>query len=393
MKQCHPIPPCPVGPVVPPMYPYMGQNYYACDCCNHMHQPTPNSKYPANGPMQGSAFMVVNTVPYILDNTQIDYGTKISVADSIYTRITSRKDVSCVNLAGTFDMTGDLITNTAMTSFFLQTVENEYQELEKYLDIQKSTIEFKLNFHVEDVSGGVVYESSVKTYAQNARFHYTDVQDYFVTSFKQIFQCDIPSLDFQGVYNLILDSIEASANVIKTKDHITDDMNPYYQFTNNNSSIVVQHDTIQQTVADGSVVIAHLDLNHGLPFQANLTTRLRLSFTAFMSNTIAMGNTFELYNALYQPTTKIVDRLAHDVAILTGLVMQLQQSVNKLYFTSQEYEKGIALHKGVIVWITPGELYQTTDEIVTNNDEEKTVEEALQADIDEGKIVKVTGGE
>ena len=47
-----PITPMPIGPIVPPMYPYMGQNYYACDCCAHMHQPTPNTQHPTNGPLQ-----------------------------------------------------------------------------------------------------------------------------------------------------------------------------------------------------------------------------------------------------------------------------------------------------------------------------------------------------
>ena len=381
---------CVPGPVVPAYYPYTKNGMYACDCCAHMHQPT-SPKYPSNGPMQETACMLVNTVPYLIDNFEVSYGTKLSVADSIYTRISSRKDVSCINLAGTIDMTGNIITNTAMQEFFTQTIANEYEVLDRYLDIQKSTIQFKLYFHVEDVNGGVVYESTTCAYAQKFQYHYTDVKDFFVTSFKQIFQCNIPSLDFQGIYNICLDAIEASANVIKTKDHVVDDQNPYYQFTNNNCNIAMQHDTIQETEPDGSIVISRIDLNYSLPFQANLTTRFKMSFTAFMSNLISFGNTADIWQALYQPTPEIIDHMQNQISILTGLVVKLQSDVDKLKQTVREYEKGINLNKGVIVWLEPGVIYQATANFITNNDEEKTVTEAMEQDIADGKIILVGG--
>ena len=384
------------GPVVPPMYPYMGSNYYACDCCNYMHQPTSYNKYPSNGPMQENAFMLVNAVPYLIDNSNVTYGTKVSVSEGIYTRISSRKDISCVNLAGTIDMTGDIITNTAMNAFFVQTLENQYESIESLLNIQKTVVQFRLYFHVEDGQGGVVYESSTTANVQNYQFHYTDIHDYFVTSFKQIFCHEIPNLTFQGVYNLYLDKIEAYVNVIKTKDHVTVETNPYYMFTNNNTNIAVQHDTIDSTEPDGAVMIASTEINWHIPFQANLTTKLKLSFTAFMSNMISSGNVFDIYNSLFTPTQEVINTLKQQVSILTTAVTDLQIKVAKLtadfanfYYTSEEYRKNTHYHEGALVWVTKGTLYQVNASYTTTDDESVTVQEAFDADIEAGRLIPV----
>jgi hypothetical protein len=179
-------------------------------------------------------------------------------------------------------------------------------------------------------------------------------------------------------------------NVIKTKDHLVDDMNPFYQFLNSNTKIVTQHDTIEQTTPDGSTMIASVDLNWGCVFQANLTTRLKLSFVAYMSNMITTTNTFQVYNALYQPTPEIVNKLEQQVTMLTELVESLQTSVNKFYYTSQEYEKGIEFHKGVITWLEPGVIYQTTKEFTADADETRTRKESFNKDVEDGNIIPIT---
>lgn len=384
-------------PYLPPMYPYMGQNYYACDCCNHMHQPTSKTQYPSNGPMQENGFMIINSNPYIIDTDNVSYGTKLSVSESVYTRISSRKDISCVNLAGTIDMTGDIVTNSAMNAFLVQTIENGYETLESLLDVEKSTVQFKLYFHVEDGQGGVVYETTTVSNVQKYQVHYTDVQDFYVTSFKQIFTHIIPSLQFQGVYNLVLDKIEAYMNVIKTKDHVVDDMNPFYQFTNNNTNIAIQHDTIQSTDPDGAIMIASTDLNWHTAFQANLTTRLKLSFTAFMSNMILSGNTFDIYNALYHPTERELDTLKQQVSILTGAVAELQikvtsleSTVANLHNTLEVYTKDTYLREGTLVYLDVGKLYQVPAPYTTSDDPELTEREAMEIDIQAGRLVPVT---
>lgn len=385
-----------LGPIVPPMYPCKGTKQCMCDCCNYMKQPTSYNKYPASGPMQENAFMIINATPYLIDNTNVSYGTKVSVAEGIYTRISARKDVSCVNLAGTIDMTDSITTNTVKNAFLVQTIENAYDTLQNVLSIHKSVIQFKLYFHVEDAQGGVVYESTTNAYVQKYQFHYTDIHDYFVTSFKQLFQCDIPSLTFQGVYNLILDKIEAYVNVIVTKDHATYAMNPYYQFTNNNTNIAVQHDTIDITEPDGAVMIASLDLNQHFAFQANLTTRLKFSFTAFMSNMISSGNTFDIYNSLYYPTQATIQELKQQVETLTSAVSELitkvatlRADVDNMYYTSQEYAKATKYHEGALVWMIKGHLYQVSETYTTTDDESITTQQAFDTDISMGRLIPV----
>lgn len=391
-KQCG----CNCQPTIMVNYPYTRSAMYQCDCCNAMYQPN-TSRYPASGSMQENAFMVVNTVPYLIDNFTTNYGPKLSVSESIYTRVTKRKDPSCINLAAVIDMTGDIITNSVWNAFLEQTIAGQYESLEQVLPVMKSNVTFKLYFHLEDVSGGVVYESHMTSIVKDHLFHYTDVNDFFVTSFKNVMVTNIPQLDFQGVYNLIIDKMEAYVDTIDTKEHTDDELNPYYTWTNNNTKIMMQHDTINGTLPDASVLVASTDINFGMPVQLNVTTRLKLSFSAFMSNTIATGDTFGVYKSLFEPTQEIVDKLVKQVenlqatvSALTVQVATLRADVNNMYYTSEEYKKNTYYHEGALTWITKGILYQVNEGYTTTDDESVTVEEAFQTDILTGKLIPVT---
>ena len=94
-------------------YPYTRGALYQCDCCTQMHQPN-TAQFPVSGQMQENGFMVINNVPYLLDTMTTNYGTKLSVSENVYTRISKRNDPSCINLIATFDMTGDIIANAVM---------------------------------------------------------------------------------------------------------------------------------------------------------------------------------------------------------------------------------------------------------------------------------------
>lgn len=391
-KQCG----CNCQPTIMVNYPYTRSAMYQCDCCNAMYQPN-TSRYPASGSMQENAFMVVNTVPYLIDNFTTNYGPKLSVSESIYTRVTKRKDPSCINLAAVIDMTGDIITNSVWNAFLEQTIAGQYESLEQVLPVMKSNVTFKLYFHLEDVAGGVVYESHMTSIVKDHLFHYTDVNDFFVTSFKNVMVTNIPQLDFQGVYNLIIDKMEAYVDTIDTKEHTDDELNPYYTWTNNNTKIMVQHDTINGTLPDASVLVASTDINFGMPVQLNVTTRLKLSFSAFMSNTIATGDAFGVYKSLFEPTQEIVDKLVKQVEDLKAAVELLQTQVatmradiNNMYYTSEEYKKNTYYHEGALTWITKGILYQVNEGYTTTDDESVTVAEAFEADILAGKLIPVT---
>jgi hypothetical protein len=361
-----------------------------------MYQPN-TSKYPASGQMQENAFMVVNTVPYVLDNTTTNYGTKISVSEQMYTQVTKRKDPSCINLDARIDMSGDIITNTVWNAFLQDTISGQYETLDQVLPIQKSGVKFKLYFHLENVSGGVVYESSITSIVKEHLFHYTDVNDFFVTSFKNVMATNIPQVDYAGIYTLIIDKMEAYVDTIDTKQHTTGDMNPYYQWTDNNTHITMQHDTIDSTEKDDTILIASVDINHGMAVQLNVTTRLKISFVAFMSNTIAAGDAFGVYKALYEPTQEIVDKLVKEVealkttvASMTEQIATLRADINNMYYTSEEYKKATFYHEGALTWITKGILYQVNEDYTTTDDESVTVAEAFQNDIATGKLIPVT---
>lgn len=392
-KQCG----CNCQPTILVNYPYTSRGaMYQCDCCNAMHQPN-TSKYPASGQMQEDAFMVVNTIPYVLDNTTTNYGTKISVSEQMYTQVTKRKDPSCINLDARIDMSGDIITNTVWNAFLQDTISGQYETLDQVLPIQKSGVKFKLYFHLENVSGGVVYESSITSIVKEHLFHYTDVNDFFVTSFKNVMATNIPQVDYAGIYTLIIDKMEAYVDMIDTKQHTTGDMNPYYQWTDNNTHITMQHDTIDSTEKDDTILIASVDINHGMAVQLNVTTRLKISFVAFMSNTIAAGDAFGVYKALYEPTQEIVDKLVKEVedlkttvALMTEQIATLRADINNMYYTSEEYKKATFYHEGALTWITKGILYQVNEDYTTTDDESVTVAEAFQNDIATGKLIPVT---
>lgn len=389
-------------PVILSCYPYKSNGpMYMCDCCNHMHQPN-TAKYPSGGKMQENAYMINNTMPFLVDNSTTSYGTKLSVSESVYTRVTRRKDPSCINLVAVLDMTDEIITNTQYAAFLEQTISNHYNELNGVLPVQKSFVKFKFYFHVEDEGGGVVYENNVVSTVKDHLFHYTDVNDYFLTSFKQVFVTNIPALDFQGIYNLIIDRVEAFSENIDTNAHVTPgDVNPFYAFTNNNTKVVVNSEEVNKTPTDTHGVIAAVDVNYGMPVQLGLTTRLKVAFTAFMSNTIAIGNSYGVYNALMGTTERSIEEicqrlntLEEETTTLQGKVDALEQTVENIKTGAIEYVCSLELKKSQIVTHTlEGEsteamLFIVAEDYTTADTGE--ILDLINADIAAGKLIPVT---
>lgn len=373
-------------------YPFKRGAMYQCDCCTSMHQPS-TAQYPVSGYMQENAYMVINSTPYLLDNTTTNYGTKLSVSENVYTRLSKSPDPACINLTGSIDMTGDIITNTVWKSFIENVIASQYETLDRVLPIQKSSVVFRFYFTLRDRNGGVAYSSHVDSTCPNHLFHYTDINDFFVTSFKNVAVTNIPQLDYAGLYNLSIDRVEAFVNVINTKDHVTDNLNPYYQWINNNTHIAVQHDTIDSTQPDVQLMIGAVNMNYSVAVQLNVTTRLRINFTVYMSNTIMAGDSYGIYKALFNPTEEIVAQLMQEIEAMKIQMAEMQYRLNNLYLTCDEYRKGKTYKKGTLVWIIPGTLYQTTLTYTTTNDESVTVEEALETDVLDGKLVPVPSEE
>ena len=171
-------------------------------------------------------------------------------------------------------------------------------------------------------------------------------------------------------------------------------MNPYYEFKDNNTKIVTHHDTIDGVVPVGELVIAACECNQAFPFQANLTTRVKFSFSAFMANVIAVRDTYPVWHAMFYPTHKMVEQLTSDVNRLIVAVTDLQNRVYALEADNEklkasgvkEYALNIEIKTGNLVWLTPGTLYQATEDYLTTGE---TVEGALEADVLSGKLLKI----
>ena len=318
---------------VPPPPPYMpphGHDSYSHDGYHEYHGHPHPHEYPTHGPMLGSGFYLLNYNPFLFDTTHVKYGNFLSVSENVITRISRRRDESCINLDASFNLTGQVIRNAVMQQHLEQSIANHFDTLEGYLPIVKSDITLRMYYTVQDDMGGVVHQAVCTVTTPQMNFHYTDIRDYFVTSLKSIFVANIPAMDYTGMYRLNLEKIEVFADVIDTKEHVSNNMNPYYQFADNNNKIILQHETIQHEIPDHSVLIASAKINEVISFQANVTTRLRISFVAFLSELIATPNTYGIWNAMFAPTDEKIDKAFQEIATLKESVTLLTNNVTEM---------------------------------------------------------------
>ena len=161
----------PVAVPYPYPYPYMVAGHYACDCCQNMYQPTVDqTAIPASGMVKANLFAVANSVPYIIDNTVFEFGTKTSVSENVNTKVIRQKDCSCINLSGTFDLTEELITNTSLYSFLQQTIGGQFDTLKHVLPVIRPIFTFKIYYQILDPN----------------YFLFQKIQLYLIPSFHQI---------------------------------------------------------------------------------------------------------------------------------------------------------------------------------------------------------------
>lgn len=329
---------CHVGSFLPPNYPFLNPSHdhdRGHGCCPPLHHDHDAPLYHAGGFMNVNAFMLVGGQPFIRDNVCDKYARRLCVSEHVHTTVSQKRDPSCINLSAKFDMTDSINTNTTLTHFLTKTIENTHSKLGGVLPILKSDVCFILFYSVTDECGDIVFENTHKVFCHELNFHPTDVADYFITSADNVLITNLPAMNYRGKYTLILDKIVAVANVVNTKQHLEEgDLNPFYQFTKNNTRIAVQHDTINEQEADAAVVIAACMINHPIPFQANVTTRLRIGFTAYMSNMIASANTFEIWTALTDSNTERIEALEDEVMQLTQELAALREAI----YTQQDLD-------------------------------------------------------
>jgi hypothetical protein len=326
----------------PPRYPFMcdGHDSYGYPndyphgfnpsqpYCPDNRTPQPN-RYPTSGSMLGNAFVLNDYNPYIYDNSIVQYGKVLSLSESVFTRVTQRRDPSCINLSATFDMTDSMESNIINNQFLEQSIINQYESLREVLPVMKSAIKFKIYYTVKEEDGGVVHQSAVTVTSQDMKFHMTDIRDRYVTSCTNLAVVNIPSMKYHGMYTLSIDRIDAYVDVIDTIGHMQNDMNPFYRFVDNNMRIELQHGNINKQPADDSILIATCDVNSTFPFRANVTSRLRISFTAFMSNLIVTPNTFGIWDALTDSKNVIIRDLKNEITELNTKIDELETNLTQ----------------------------------------------------------------
>lgn len=337
-------------PMVPPEYPFNrpARDSYTFCCCGPNTPSTKNpitSAYPSAGPFKGSAFAMNNGNPFIMDSTNMTYGQVLVYSENVYTHVSQRDDLSCINLAARFDMTDTSLTNTVRNDFLKQYISRKYLELQGVLPIIKTTYKIRIHYTVRDIDGGTITQNHVDTDIKESNFHFTDINDRYVQSFKGLVVAQIPAITYQGLYNICIDRVELICQVIDTKSHLVDAMNPFYIFVNNNQEIQLQSATIEDCPPDSTFTIAECDVLKGFDYHANLTNRLRISFTAFTSIPIACGDTMGIWNALNEPTDAVISQLRNEVTALEDEVAALHRRDDEQQELIDNLSGQVALNK------------------------------------------------
>lgn len=386
-RPCCPPPPPPTHhhhdhghDYIPDHYPFecSGHDSYEMGCKKPGPPPPPPFKYPTAGPFVGTGFALIDTNPYLIDTSNTKYGTVISFAESVFTKVTQRKEPSCIDLAATFDMTENNLTNCAKLDMFNKYTAKKYNILNGVLPIIKAPIRFRIHYTVMDSDCGVVHSGTLTTIAQENRFHMTDIRDMYLQSCKSFVVGNIPSMGYGGIYNLVIDKVDALVAVIDTNQHVEEGVNPYYTFTDNNMKIQLMEEPIRLQTPDTEICIASCSVNKAFPFHATMTNRLRINFVAFMSSFIACGDTHKTWEALYSPTEEEVDQMRKDLADLNEKTSMLERVIERQNITMQKMAEQILQHTKDIEKLTA-----TTDGLngtmLTLNDELDDLEKRVEA--------------
>lgn len=313
-------------------YPYAEHHGCGSHCtmpCNHT--PPPVHPQTPTGWVKENKFRIVDGYPYLVDMPMLKWGPKVRTSEQLETKVVQRREISCVRLDAVFDCTTSMSTNTTLRNYFKQIIERKYLPLDGILPIIQEWTSFKLNYHVENMMGDTVLDNSAVVSIKEGFCHLTDVRDLTLTSFKGIFMVDIPDLTQYGSerYVLVLDSIEVYVTGFNTLEYLDDPaLNPFYAFAENYTRIDISHEAVSKIDPDyPKMIITEIPLRKTYAFDAAVTTRLKLSFTAYLSDLILSGNTFDVWSALTQPTDAIIAQMKTDLDTMNERLQTLNVTV------------------------------------------------------------------
>lgn len=314
-------------------YPYAEHHACGAHCtmaCNHTPPPPAHPQTPT-GWVKENKFRIVDGYPYLVDMPMLKWGPKVRTSEQLETKVVQRREISCVRLDAVFDCTTSMSTNTTLRNYFKQIIERQYLPLDGILPIIQEWTSFKLNYHVENMMGDTVLDNSAVVSIKEGFCHLTDVRDLTLTSFKGIFMVDIPDLTQYGSerYILVLDSIEVYVTGFNTLEYLDDPaLNPFYAFAENYTRIDISHEAVSKIDPDyPKMIITEIPLRKTYAFDAAVTTRLKLAFTAYLSDLILSGNTFDVWSALTQPTDAIIAQMKTDLDTMNERLQTLNVTV------------------------------------------------------------------
>lgn len=301
---------------------------YPCQCHGQCCPP-PRTSYEVHGHTTSAIFSLISAFPYIVDPLNIYNGNVISVSEQVTTHVAQRYDATGITLDAKFDMTSLIESNTTLNGYIEQIIKNtDAETLKGVLPIIKPVITFKLYYHITDEMNDTVVTSTATVDSYDILIHPTDVKDYFITSAKDILVVNFGAMSYNGLYTMCLDKIEAYASVIDTKQHLEDNLNKYYQFTENNTKIVVDDNIVTSTATDELKLIASCDINYRAPFQANVVTRMKINFIPYMSFVIFTNNTFNVWNELNDTVKEMIEKLTTAVETLSTKLDTFETTTN-----------------------------------------------------------------
>lgn len=403
-------------------YPFENQTHYGVQCtlnaCSEGHfkpsrQVPPPPKTPI-GPIKESAFRLVDGFPYLVDTTHFKYGPFVKASEQVETKVAQRRDTNCIHLDAVFDMTNSSSTNQTLMNYFTTIVERQYEELKGVLPVLQEKLHFRVYYYITDRSGQTIHENYATVYGEDVYVHPTEIPGYFVASFKNILIAEIPDFEYYGAgdYTITLTKVEIFATGVNTLDHTTDPaLNPFYAWTNDYQKIILNNEEINKTEPDFlSLPIGVLPLNKSYMFQSAVTTKLKICFTAYMSDFIYARNMFNVWSALNEPTRELLAQIKTELATLSdkydalkaisdAQVVKIENMETQITTLTQKvanaediitYDYNTAISTGKFTFIEVGKIYQATEDYTTpENDGTKTLAELFAEDIDGGKLVPI----
>lgn len=404
-------------------YPFEGhQSHYGVQCtlnaCSEGHfKPSRQVPVPPKtpvGPIKERAFRLIDGFPYLVDTTHFKYGPFVKASEQLETRIAQRRDTNCIHIDAVLDLTNSSSTNQTLMNYFTTIIERQYESLQGVLPVLQERIHFRVYYYITDKTGQTLVENYATVSGTDVYVHGTEIPGYFVESFKNILITEIPDFEFYGAgdYTLTLTKVEIFATGVNTLDHLTDPaLNPFYAWTNDYQYIVLNNEEINSVEPDFLCLpIGTVQLNKSYMYQAAVTTKLKICFTAYLSDFIYARNMFNVWSALNEPTRELLAQIKTELATLStkydelkavsdAQVVKIENMETQITTLTQKvanaediitYNYNTAISTGKFTFIEVGKIYQATEDYTTpENDGTKTLAELFTEDIDGGKLVPI----